>query len=90
MSEDGSLYASQLFAPEKAPANPALQGVLTKISRNGHRTNVDVPFPAGVAVDKRGNVFVSAYSITPDTGLLNPGTNAPIPNTSGQVWRLCF
>lgn len=90
VSEDGSLYASQLFAPEQAPANPALQGVLTKISRNGHRTNVDVPFPAGVAVDKRGNVYVSAFSIAPDTGLLNPETNAPIPNTSGQVWRLCF
>lgn len=90
VSWDGSLYASQLFAPEQAPANPALQGVLTKITRSGHRTNVDVPFPAGVAVDKRGNVYVSAYSIAPDTGLVDPMSNAPIPNTSGQVWRLCF
>lgn len=58
--------------------DPELQGVLTKISRNGHRTNVDVPFPAGVAVDKRGNVYVSTYSIAPDTGLLNPETNATV------------
>jgi hypothetical protein len=54
--------------------------VLTKI-RNGHRTNTDVPFPAGIALDRHGNLFVSAFSIAPDTGL-------GVPNTSGQVWRL--
>jgi hypothetical protein len=77
---DGTLYVSQLFAPQAHPVNPMVQGVLTKI-RNGHRTNTDVPFPAGIALDGHGNLFVSAFSIAPDTGL-------GVPNTSGQVWRL--
>ena len=72
--------ANQLFAPQAHPVNPMVQGVLTKI-RNGHRTNTDVPFPAGIALDGHGNLFVSAFSIAPDTGL-------GVPNTSGQVWRL--
>lgn len=90
VSRDGSVYASQLFAPEAAPVNPAIQGVLTRISRSGHRTNVDVPFPAGVAVDRQGNVFVSAFSIAPATGLADPATGMVVPGTSGQIWRLKF
>jgi hypothetical protein len=80
----GDLYVSQLFADETAPALPIIQGVLTKIS-NGTRMNMDVPFPAGIAVDHQGNVYVSAYSILPDTGAGIPGLD-----TSGQVWRLRF
>jgi hypothetical protein len=81
---DGSLYVSQLFATEAHPANELIQGVLTRI-KNGSRTNVDVPFPAGVAADRHGNVFVSAFSLLPDTGAGIPGLD-----TSGQVWRLRF
>lgn len=78
--DDGTLYVSQLFAPEAAPPNPAIQGVVTTITRSGTRTNMDVPFPTGLAL--RGhNLFVSAFSIAPDTGLAGPGT-------SGQVWRI--
>jgi len=84
----GDVYASQLFAPEAAPANPAIQGVLTKISSAGHRSNVDVPFPAGVVTDNRGNVYVSAFSIAPAGGLNDPSTGQHVPGTSGQVWRL--
>jgi hypothetical protein len=84
VGRDGSLYVSQLFATEANPALPILQGVLTKIS-GSHRTNVDVPFPAGVAVDNSNNVYVSAFSILPDTGAGIPGVD-----TSGQVWRLRF
>ena len=40
---------------------------------------------AGVAVDKHNNVFVSAFSIAPDTGGGIPGIDS-----SGQVWRLRF
>jgi hypothetical protein len=80
---DGSLYVSQLFADEAAPPAPGAQGVLTKITSNGHRTNVDVPFPAGIALDTHGNVYVSALSIAPEQGLGVPGLD-----TSGQVWRL--
>jgi hypothetical protein len=61
-----------------------LQGVLTKVS-GSTRTDVDVPFPAGVAVDRWGTVFVSTFSIAPDTGF-----GVPDFDTSGQVWRLTF
>jgi len=77
---DGSLYVSQLFAPASAPGLP---GVLTKIGRNGQRTNVDVPFPAGLAADAFGSVYVSAFSVAPGTGMGVPGVDS-----SGQVWRL--
>jgi len=84
---DGSLYVSQLFAPQAAPANPMIAGVLTKVSRYGTRTDKDVPFPAGVAVDSRNNVFVAAFSVAPDVGF--PDTPPGI-DSSGQVWRLRF
>jgi len=81
VGHDGALYVSQLFAD---PATPGLPGVLTRI-KGSDRSNVDVPFPAGVAVDKHNNVFVSAFSISPDTGGGIPGIDS-----SGQVWRLRF
>jgi hypothetical protein len=86
VGHDGALYVSQLFAAEAHPALPILQGVLTRIS-GSQRTNVDVPFPAGVAVDSHNNVYVSAFSILPDTGAGVPGVTM---DTSGQVWRLRF
>lgn len=82
VSRAGVLYVSELEAAEAHPANPQFVGVLTRIA-NGHRRHVDVPFPAGVAVNARGVVFVSAFSIAPAAGLAGPGT-------SGQVWRLHF
>jgi hypothetical protein len=83
VGRDGSVYVSQLEAPESAPPAAQVAGVLTRINPRGHRTNVDVPFPAGVAVNSRGTVFVSAWSVAPAGGLAGPGT-------SGQVWRLHF
>lgn len=83
VDRQGAVYVSQLFGAQAHPAGPGSAGVLTKVSPDGTRTDVDVPFPAGVAVDPLGNVFVSAFSIAPDTGLGGPGT-------SGQVWRLRF
>jgi len=88
VSGRGDVYVSQLFAPEANPINPAIQGVLTKISHTGTQTSVDVPFPAGVALDGHGNVYVSAFSIAPDTGLVDPSSGMAVPGTSGQVWRL--
>ena len=83
VGRDGSVYASQLFAPGSDPGS-IFPGVVTKI-HNGRRTSVDVPFPAGLAADRDGNVYVSAYSVMPDSGAGVPGLD-----TSGQVWRLRF
>lgn len=88
VNDRGDVYVSELFGQEAHPFNPAVQGVLTKISHNGTRTSIDVPFPAGVATDTRGNVYVAAFSIAPDTGLVDPSTGQSLPGTSGQVWRL--
>ena len=68
---DGSVYASQLFA-----------GSVVRFAPDGTRTEIRVPFPAGLAVDGR-NLYVSAYSIAPATGLGIPGIDS-----SGQVWRV--
>ena len=56
-----------------------------KIAADGTRTSKTVPFPAGLAVDKFNNVYVAAYSTSPDTGLGIPDTDS-----SGQIWRLRF
>lgn len=80
-SRSGVLYVSELFAPEAHPANPQIQGRLTRISTKGVRAHRDVPFPAGLALNSKGVLFVSAFSIAPATGLGAPGT-------SGQVWRM--
>lgn len=80
VGRDGTLYVSQLFAPEAAPPNPMLQGVLTTVRPSGTRTDMDVPFPTGLALDGH-NLYVSAFSIAPEGGL-------GVPGTSGQVWRI--
>jgi hypothetical protein len=98
VTRDGALYVSQLFAPEQNPIDPRVMGVLTKISRNGHRTNVDVPFPAGVVVqsaharDRHGGDG-SHHGGHGDTVYVSAWSIASengmaLPGTSGQVWRL--
>src|SRR5262249_30656122 len=77
---DGTLFVSQLFGEESNPPNPMIQGVLTRISPSGTRTDMDVPFPTGLALDRK-NLYVSVFSIAPGTGL-------GVPGTSGQVWRI--
>ncbi len=90
VANDGTLYVSELEAQEAAPPIPQVVGLLTKVSTGGNRRSVDVPFPAGVAVDASGNVFVSAWSVSPETGLADPGSGQVLPGTSGQVWRWKF
>lgn len=74
---NGSYYVSQLEA-----GDPNLPGLLTRIGASGHTTSVAVPFPAGVAVGREGNVYVAAWSIAPASGAFG------VPHSSGQVWRL--
>jgi hypothetical protein len=87
IGDDGSMYVSQLEAPQANPINAMISGVLTRIAPDGTQTNIDVPFPAGIAVDHSNNVFVSAFSVAPATGIA--GGPAGV-DTSGQVWRLRF
>jgi hypothetical protein len=81
VSHSGVLYVSELFAPEAHPVNPQIQGRLTRIDTTGARLHRDVPFPAGLALNSKGTLFVAAWSGSPAGGLAGPGT-------SGQVWRL--
>lgn len=89
IADDGTVYVSQLFAPEANAPNPQITGVVTRIDPSGTRTNTDVPFPSGVVLvpggarEGRNQLLVSAFSIAPATGLGFPGT-------SGQVWRFRF
>ena len=82
VAKDGTIYASELFGGDP---NAQVQGQLTKIAPNGTRTHLKVPFPAGLALDSRGRLYVSAWSGSPGTGLGVPGIDS-----SGQVWRLRF
>lgn len=91
VGSDGSLYVSELdaaqaHAPDTGVPGLSVTGVLTKVSSTGARRSLDVPFPAGVAADSFGNVYVSAWSLAPGTGVPLPGLNSI--DTSGQVWRL--
>ncbi|MFI7340094.1 ScyD/ScyE family protein [Streptomyces sp. NPDC050085] len=72
----GDLYVSQLFA-----------GAVTRVDHGtGKRTSMKVPFPAGVAVDRRdGSVYVSAWSVADRDGtVMEGGKKSP----GGQVWRI--
>jgi len=78
----GDLYVSELFAGFDPNDPTSIPGQVTKVDEKGHRTSVPVPFPGGVAVDKKGRLYVAAWSIGADTGTFG------IPNSSGQVWRM--
>jgi len=72
-NRNGDLYVSQLFA-----------SLVTKVA-HGKRTNVRVPFPAGVAVDPYdGKVYVSAWSIADRNGTVLEGKKTP----GGQLWKI--
>lgn len=73
VGKDGSLYVSELFAND-----------VVKVASNGTRTAIEVPFPAGLAVDAQNNVYVSAYSVSPAEG----GVFGP--DSSGQIWRIRY
>ena len=69
----GNVYASQLFA-----------GKVTRIAPDGTRSDLNVPFPAGLAVCG-DSLYVAAYSVAPETGL-----GVPNVDSSGQVWRFAI
>jgi hypothetical protein len=88
VATDGTLYVSQFEGRQANPPFPGAVGLFTRVGRDGSRSSIDVPFPAGVAVgaptgDGRNNVYVAAWSVSSEDGFAGPGT-------SGQVWRLKF
>lgn len=80
---------------DEAPAAPTTApGSVVKASRSDSadpaRYEVDVPFPGGLAVDSRGNVYVSAYSTSPATGVQDAFGSGSLDLEGGQVWDIDF
>jgi hypothetical protein len=79
---DGSLYVSELLGGANG------QGDIVKIAPDCTRTSMAVPLPAGLALDRHNNVYVSAFSLSDTDGAVpQPGAPALPP---GQVWRVRF
>jgi hypothetical protein len=78
VASDGTVYASEFsFDPSG--------GKVTQINNDGSRNSVPVPAPAGLLLGDNGALYVSAFSIAPETGV-----GVPNIDSSGQVWRLQF
>jgi hypothetical protein len=87
--EGAHLYVSQLFgsAPSPTPTAPPGNVVRVDLARGTYQS-VDVPFPAGVALDSGGRVYVSAFSVSPASGTETTAMGPGMPG--GQVWRIAF
>jgi hypothetical protein len=81
---DGSLYVCE-FSTDLATFSP--EGAIVRVRPNGRRTVLgqgSLFFPGGVAVSRRGRVYVSNWSILPAGG----GPDPFPPDARGQVVRL--
>ncbi len=79
---DGSLYVSELLGGANG------QGDIVKIAPDCTRSTMAAPLPAGLAVDRQGDLFVSVFSLSDADGAVpQPGAPALPP---GQVWRVRF
>ena len=85
--EGEHLYVSQLFGTASDPMGAPGTVVRVDIARGTYRS-VDVPFPAGVALDHKERVFVSAFSISPAGGV--PASEMGPATPGGQVWQISF
>ena len=80
---DGSLYASQLVTDV---TSEDFGGAVVRVRPNGQRTVLgqgSLFLPGGVAVSRRGHVYVANWSILPATGIPDAPAGA-----RGQVVRL--
>jgi hypothetical protein len=81
---DGSLYACE-FSTDIENFSP--EGAIVRVRPNGRRTVLgegSLFFPGGVAVSRRGRVYVSNWSVLPAGG----GPAPFPPDARGQVVRL--
>jgi hypothetical protein len=79
---DPSLYASQLVTDV---TSEDFGGAVVRVRPNGQRTVLgegSLFLPGGVAVSRRGHVYVANWSILPATGIPD------VPGARGQVVRL--
>jgi sugar lactone lactonase YvrE len=100
VDRDGStLYVSQLQGtplppvPDGEPTDPAPPagppGNVLKVNiEDGTFQSQDVPFPAGLAVDSEGSVYVSAFSVSDADGTVESEQGPALP--AGQVWKIQF
>lgn len=77
VSPRGTIYVSQVLAgaPQGPPPpgfDPAGVGLITRISRWGHRSQAQVTMPTGL-VYQRGHLFASAWSVASFLGLSHVG-----------------
>lgn len=72
VDRNGVVFASQVFA-----------GKVARIAADGTRSEISVPFPAGLALSGNNTLYVAAYSTASENGL-----GMPDVDSSGQVWRL--
>jgi hypothetical protein len=90
------VYASQLFGTPLPPNlfDPSPEGTPGSVVRldrwnpNGAHVELDVPFPAGLAADRNGNVYASVNSVAPAEGVAASPLNPPLDG--GAVWKLDF
>jgi glucose/arabinose dehydrogenase len=81
---DGSLYVTELTTSFSARGAP---GRVTRIAADGRRTSYtgrDLVFPQGAAVDARGDVYVSNFSVLPG----RTPRGSPFAGAGGQVVRI--
>jgi hypothetical protein len=89
------LYVSQLFGEVGFPQGPSDDGVpgqVVRLSRHtddGPRRAVDIPLPAGLAVDD-GDVYAAVNSLAPADGI-PAGPENPVGEVGGgAVWEIDF
>ena len=84
VGQDGTLHVSELFGG----GGDGPPGQVTTVRPNGSRSSRPVPFPAGLALDAGGHLYVSAWSIADADGTELSASNGSAVSPPGQVWRL--